>query len=57
MLFLSKNSFLAIVMLIRKKLVEGRGIAGVVENAVFSLLAGRHQRIKITHLERVLDAQ
>ena len=57
MLFLSKNSFLAIVMLIRKKLVQGRGIAGVVENAVFSLLAGRHQRIKITHLERDLDAQ
>ena len=29
----------------------------LVENAVFSLLAGRHQRVKITHLERDLDAQ
>ena len=57
MSFLSKNSFLAIVMLISQKLVQGRGIAGVVENAVFSLLAGRHQSIKITHLERDLDAQ
>ena len=43
-------------MLISRKLVQGRGIEELVENAVFSLLAGRHQRVKITHLQRDLDA-
>ena len=57
MSFFSKTSFLVIVMLISRKLVQGRGIEELVENAVFSLLAGRHQRVKITHLERDLDAQ
>ena len=41
-------------MPISRKLVQGRGIGG---NTVFSLLAGRHQRVKITHLEGDLDAQ
>ena len=43
-LCLMQNTFLAILlaMLIRRKPVQRRGIG---EHAVFSLLAGRHQRI------------
>ena len=46
--FFLHNSFLAIFMLISQKPVQRRGIG---ENAVFSLLAGRHQRVnKVTDL-------
>ena len=54
MSFFLENSFLAIIMLISRKLVQGRGIG---EKCSFSLLGGRHQRVKITYLERDLDAQ
>ena len=52
--FFLQNSFLAIIMLSSRKLVQGRGNG---EKCCFSLLAGRHQRVKITPLERDLDAQ
>ena len=54
MSFFSKNSFLAIVMLLSRKLVQGRGIGG---RGCFFATRRRHQRVEITHLERDLDAQ
>ena len=41
--FFLQNLFLAILMLISRKLVQRRGIG---EKCVFSLLAGREQRVK-----------
>ena len=39
-----QNSFLAILMLISRKLVQRRGTS---EKYGFSLLAGRHQRVQL----------
>ena len=55
MSFFLQNSFLTIIMVISRKLVQGRRIGE--KCWFFLLLAGRHQRVKITHLERDLDAQ
>jgi len=41
--FFAKLIFFAVLMLISRKPVQRRGIS---ENAVFSLLTGRHQRVK-----------
>ena len=41
--FFLQNSLLAIVMLIKEELVK---------NNVFSLLAGRHQRVKLSILKK-----